>query len=197
LRAGTPVVRGRGTAIVTAVGPDSTLGRVAAMVAGTDAQRTPLQQAMNDLAHGLMFAAIAVSVLIPAFGVLRGQDVREMLLTGLTLAFATIPQELPVLVVIVLGLGSLRLVRQGAIVRRLSAAETLGAVTLVCTDKTGTLTENRITLTAVATASEVIEQMEGPASQTARVGQLARLASEPPAAEDSRLADPIDTAIWR
>jgi Ca2+-transporting ATPase len=197
LKAGTHVVRGRATAIVSAVGADSTLGQVGATVAETESQQTPLQRTMSELAHGLLVVAVAVSVLVPVIGVLRGQNLRDMLLTGLTLAFATIPEELPVLVVIVLGLGSLRLVRLGAIVRRLSAAETLGATTLVCTDKTGTLTENRISLTGVATASEVIEGMVGPAAQSGRVRELARVASEPPAGEDTRLADPIDTAVWR
>jgi Ca2+-transporting ATPase len=197
LKAGTHVLRGRGTAVVTAVGRESTLGQVATMVEETEAQQTPLQRKMAELAHGLLIAAIVVSVLVPLIGTLRGQDVREMLLTGLTLAFATIPEELPILVIVVLGLGSLGLVRQGAIVRRLSAAETLGATTLVCTDKTGTLTENRISITDVVTASEVIQRVQSPVSQAARVCQLARLASEPPAGEDSRLADPIDAAVWR
>jgi Ca2+-transporting ATPase len=197
LKAGTHVVRGRATAVVTAVGRDSAIGRVSTMVEETESQKTPLQLRMAELARGLLVAAIVISVLIPVIGYLRGQDFRQMLLTGLTLAFATIPEELPVLVVTVLGLGSLGLVRQGAIVRRLSATETLGATTLVCTDKTGTLTENRITLTTLVTASEVIQRQAGPASRGEQVRQLARLASGPPDGEDARLTDPVDTAVWR
>jgi Ca2+-transporting ATPase len=196
LKAGTHVLRGRATAVVTAVGEESALGRVAAMVAEAEAQQTPLQHRMAELAQGLLIAAVAVSVVVPLIGFLRGQNLRDMVLTALTLAFATIPEELPILVVVILGLGSLRLVRQGAIVRRLSAAETLGATTLVCTDKTGTLTENRISLTSTVTASAVIEGLAGPVEQVEQVQQLARVSSEP-SAGDSRLADPIDAAVWR
>jgi Ca2+-transporting ATPase len=197
LKAGTHVLRGRATAVVTVVGEASTLGRVATMVAETRAQRTPLQRRMAELARGLLIAAVVVSVVVPLIGLLRGQDPRDMVLTALTLAFATIPQELPVLVVVVLGLGSLRLVRRGAIIRHLGAAETLGATTLVCTDKTGTLTENRISLTSAVTAATVVEGRAGTQAQLDRLGQLARLASEPPTGGDSRLADPIDGAVWR
>jgi Ca2+-transporting ATPase len=197
LKAGTHVVHGRGVAVVTAVGSDSTLGRVSQMVEEAEARPTPLQKRLEQLARGLLVAAVVVSVLVPAIGVLRGQNLREMVLTGLALAFATIPEGLPILVVVVLGLGSLGLVRIGAIVRRLSGAETLGAVTLVCTDKTGTLTENRISLTSVVTADGVVRSRPSDPDQVDRVKLLARLASEPPAAEDSRLADPIDLAVCR
>jgi Ca2+-transporting ATPase len=197
LKAGTHVLRGRATAVVTVVGEASTLGRVATMVAETRAQRTPLQRRMAELARGLLVVAVVVSLVVPLIGLLRGQNPRDMVLTALTLAFATIPQELPVLVVVVLGLGSLRLVRRGAIIRHLGAAETLGATTLVCTDKTGTLTENRISLTSAVTAATVVEGRPGTQEQLDRLGQLARLASEPPTGGDSRLADPIDGAVWR
>jgi Ca2+-transporting ATPase len=197
LKAGTHVLRGRATAVVTVVGEASTLGRVAAMVAETRGQKTPLQRRMAELARGLLIVAVVISLVVPAIGLLRGQNPRDMVLTALTLAFATIPQELPVLVVVVLGLGSLRMVRQGAIIRHLGAAETLGATTLVCTDKTGTLTENRISLTSAVTASTVVERSPGTQAQLDRLGQLARLASEPPTGGDSRLADPIDGAVWR
>ena len=197
LKAGTHVLRGHGTAVVTATGRESSLGRVAAMVEATDAQQTPLQRQIANLTNGLLIAAIAVSVLAPLIGLIRGQDFREMLLSALTLAVATIPAELPILLVIVLILGSKRLASRGVIVRRLSAAETLGATTLVCTDKTGTLTENQTNLTAVVTASQVIESLPEQAGQVERVRQLARLASEAPSGQDSRLADPIDQAVWR
>jgi P-type Ca2+ transporter type 2C len=215
LKAGTHVLRGRATAVVTVVGEASTLGQVATMVAETRGQPTPLQRRMAELARGLLIAAVVVSLVVPLVGVIRGQDLRDMVLTALTLAFATIPQELPVLVVVVLGLGSLRMVRQGAIIRHLGAAETLGATSLVCTDKTGTLTENRISLTSAVPASSVVEGRPDPGpprsrgggvrtswgggtqAELDRLGQLARLASEPPTGGDSRLADPIDAAVWR
>src|SRR5262249_22719733 len=148
-------------------------------------------------ARGLLIAAVLVSLVVPAIGLLRGQDPRDMVLTALTLAFATIPQELPLLVIAVLSLGSLRLVKQGAIVRHLSATETLGATTLVCTDKPGRLTERGISGTAAGPAAGGVEAGRGGDQELARLGQLARLASEPPAGGDARLADPIDAAVWR
>ena len=196
LMAGTHVVRGRGIAQVTATGANSTLGRIASLVAETESQRTPLQKQLGELARGLLVAALAMSALVPLIGVLRGQPLHQMLLTGLTLAFATIPEELPALVVIVLGLGALRLARQGAIVRRLIAAETLGATTLICTDKTGTLTENRMSLTTAVPASDVLDG-RGTAGEAARLERMARLASEPPAGDGARFVDPMDLAVWR
>lgn len=196
LMAGSHVVRGRGIAQITATGAGSTLGRIASLVADTESQRTPLQKHLRELARGLLVAALAMSALVPLIGVLRGQPLHQMLLTGLTLAFATIPEELPILVVIVLGLGALRLARQGAIVRRLIAAETLGATTLICTDKTGTLTENRMTLTATVPASDVLDG-RGTSGETGQLERMARLASEPPAGDGARFVDPMDLAVWR
>ena len=199
LKAGTHVVRGRAVAAVTAVGAASTLGRIAALVKEAEGQKTPLQNQMRELARALLVAAVAVSVLVPAIGFFRGQPLKQMVLTALTLAFATIPEELPILVVIVLGLGSLRLARQGAIVRRLIAAETLGATTLICTDKTGTLTENLMSLASVVSASEVLGGGDGDkrSPQLDLVKRMARLASETPAGDGSRFVDPMDVAVWR
>lgn len=198
VRAGTHVVRGRGVAVVTAVGRDSTLGRVTSMIESATPQSTPLQDQMGRLARELLAVAIPVCALVTVLGVVRGQPLRDMLLGGLALAFATIPQELPVLVVVILGLGSLRLARHGAIVRHLSAAETLGTMTLICTDKTGTLTENRIALTAVATSAEIVEEKPAGEADLGRLRRFAQLASEPPAGGgENRLADPVDTAVWQ
>lgn len=196
LKAGTYVVRGRAVGRVTAVGAASTLGRIAALVSDAESPKTPLQNHMDELARGLLVVALAVSVIVPLIGILRGQPWHVMVLTGATLAFATIPEELPILIVVVLGLGSLRLARRGAIVRRLIAAETLGSTTLVCTDKTGTLTQNRMTLTEVLTAAEVLNAPATIDGRAERVKQLARLASEPPAGDGSRFVDPMDVAVW-
>src|SRR5262249_60839526 len=94
--------------------------------------------------------AVAACVLVPLIGVLRGQPPREMLLAGLTLAFATIPEELPILVTALVALGGLRLSQRGALLRRLRAAEAVGAMTVLLADKTGTLTENRLVIEDVA-----------------------------------------------
>jgi P-type Ca2+ transporter type 2C len=198
LLGGSSVVRGWGVAVVTAVGRESTLGQVAAMIGEAETPDTPLQIQMTRLGRRLLLAAVLVSVIVAASGALRGQAPAEMLTRGLTLTFASVPAELPILVMVLLGLGSRGLARQGAIVRKLSAAETLGSTTLICTDKTGTLTENRVTLTGVLTASEVLEPAEGQEGKQDRLGRVmhfAQLASEP--TEESWLADPTDVAVWR
>ena len=190
LLGGTLVVRGAGRAVVTRTGAQSALGKIAELVANTKEPKTPMQRRMAELARTLLWAAIAVSIVIPLIGVLAGQPPKDMLLTGLSLAFATIPEELAVLIVIVLGLGSLRLARRGAIVRQLRAAETLGAVTTICTDKTGTLTLNRMALDKAVPVTELLGQGKTPKDILLRAAGLATEAG----GEEIGL-DPVDAAI--
>jgi len=139
LFAGTPVVAGEGTAVVVATGEATELGRLGRLVA---TEKEPATKAVLVL-------AIGASVLVPLVGVLTGRPLREMLLDGLTIAFATVPEELPILVTVLLAVGGRQLARRGALLRRLQAGEALGAVTTVVTDKTGTLTENHLRLTTI------------------------------------------------
>jgi len=192
LAAGALVVRGSGRARVQRTGSSSTLGRISDLVARTKPPKTPLQRRMAELARGLLFVAIAVSVLIPVAGYLAGRPLREMILTGLSLAFATIPEELPVLIIVILGLGSLKLARDGAIVRQLRAAETLGAITMICTDKTGTLTENRMTVVAATRGTEI--GRDAPQTVDTLVIAHAAIASERDDGGGS-FVDPMDRAI--
>jgi len=150
LHAGTAVAAGEGTAVVVATGQATELGKLGKLAAETREPPTPLQSAMSQLARAVLVAAIAASVLVPAVGLAAGQPWRDMLLAGLTVAFATVPEELPILITLLLALGGRQLARQGALLRRLRAGETLGAVTTVVTDKTGTLTENRLRLAAIS-----------------------------------------------
>src|SRR5258708_29252572 len=151
---------------------------------------------MGGLARAVGVVALDVSVLVPVIGILTGQPIREMILTGLTLAFATIPEELPILIVIVLGLGSLQLAREGAIVRRLIAAETLGATTIVCTDNTLTLTQNRMTLAATYPAESLLAGTSTGDGSGRFLVEAARVASEPPGAGPSSVIAPVDSAVW-
>ncbi len=146
--AGTHVVRGRGTAVVAATGMATELGRIAALAQEVEEPETPLQEAMAELTKYLAVVAIAFSILIPILGwLVAHQDPKTMILTGLSMAFVTIPEELPILITMVLALGAFRLSREHAIAKRLRAVETLGSVTVIATDKTGTLTENRMEVT--------------------------------------------------
>src|SRR6266542_3212055 len=168
---GTAVVDGEGTAVVVATGAASELGRLGRLVAEEQAPVTPLQQSMGELARVILVVAIAASVLVPLVGVLRGQPLRPMVLAGLTLAFATIPEELPILVTVLLAVGGRRLAQRGALLRRLRAGETLGALTVVVTDKTGTLTENRLRLAHLNGAPrEVLEVAVAQAASQQGVG---------------------------
>ena len=147
--AGTAVVAGAGDAVVVATGPETEIGRLGRLVSEVREPPTPLQRAMRELAHAALIVAVAASVLVPLLGVLRGQPLRQMLLDGLTLAFATIPEELPILVTVLVAVGGLRLAKRGVLLRKLRAAEGVGAITVLVTDKTGTLTENRLRLDRV------------------------------------------------
>lgn len=149
LYAATAVVAGAGEALIVAVGADSEIGRLRQLVDDAKAPATPLQGAMAELARAALMLAIAASVLVPLLGVLRGQSPRQMLLDGLTLAFATIPEELPILVTVLVAVGGLRLAKQGVLLRKLRAAEAVGAITVLLSDKTGTLTDNRLELALV------------------------------------------------
>lgn len=178
--AGTIITRGSGRAVVAGTGMQTELGRIAGMVDAAREPKTPLQKAMKALSGRLVFVALFFSIGVPLLGILLGQPVKVMILTGMTLAFATIPEEMPIIITMVLALGALGLSRRNALVKRLHAAEALGAVTVLCTDKTGTLTENKMTVT----------QIDPGGGWTAdNVMQAAALATE--AASD----DPTDTAI--
>ncbi len=143
--AGTLVVRGQGTALVVATGMQSTIGRIARLTHEVQAPRTPLQVAMGQLSRVLVWVALGISLIVPGLAwVLAELPLQQAVLTGLSLAFATIPEELPVIISLVLALGAYRLSHRQAIVKRLPAIEALGTVTVIATDKTGTLTQNQM-----------------------------------------------------
>src|SRR3954468_11418128 len=177
LHAGTAAVAGAGEAVVVALGDDTEIGRLGRLVAEAKEPPTPLQRAMGELARAALIVAVAACILVPLLGVVRGQPPREMLLAGLTLAFATIPEELPILVTALVAIGGLRLAQQGVLLRRLRAAEAVGAMTVLLADKTGTLTENRLQ----------IERIDG---ERQRVLAAAAAAHGAAAAQD-----PVDRAL--
>ncbi|MFI7707384.1 cation-translocating P-type ATPase [Nonomuraea sp. NPDC049480] len=141
--AGTVVVRGRGRALVTAVGVASASGRIASMMV-KGAGLTPLQRRLVGLGRLLAGVAVALSALVLALGLVRGQPVELMVVTAISLVVAAVPESLPAVVTLSLALGARRMAARNALVRRLPAVETLGAVTVLATDKTGTLTEGRM-----------------------------------------------------
>lgn len=185
--AGTLVTRGRGGAIVTGTGMSTELGRVASLTRQVKEPRTPLQQTMDELSRWMVWLALGFSLIVPVLGYfLAHQPLKTMLLIGLSLAFATIPEELPIIIVMVMGLGAYRLSKKKAIVRRLKAVETLGAVTVIATDKTGTLTENRMEVNTIS-----------PESNQKRILEIGMLCNDASLDGGEFSGDPVDTALLR
>jgi P-type Ca2+ transporter type 2C len=154
--AGTSVVAGRGEGIVVATGLQTEFGRISSSLADQDRRRSPLQRELDRLVRILLAVAIGLIAVTTGLGFLRGNPAADNLMAGISAAIASIPEEPPVLFAVILGLGAYRLLRRGVLVRRLNAQETLGAVDLILTDKTGTLTQNRLALTALRTTDGVV-----------------------------------------
>ncbi len=150
---GTAVTRGSGKGVVVATGMDTELGHVSSLVEEADEEATPLQRRLSQLGHRLIWLTLVVAALVIVSGVLRGRDLLLMIRSGIALAVASIPEGLPIVATVALARGMWRMARRNAIVNRLSAVETLGSTNVILTDKTGTLTENRMTVTQVLVPS--------------------------------------------
>ncbi len=154
---GTTVEVGRGLGVVTAVGMAAELGKIATMLQSVKNEPTPLQQRLDRLGKWLALAGVAIALLIMVLGLLRGEALSDMLLTAVSVAVAIIPEGLPAVVTFTLALGARRMLRRNALIRKLPAVETLGSVTTICSDKTGTLTENRMTVVVLDIAGRRVE----------------------------------------
>lgn len=146
---GTIVTYGRGKAVVVATGMDTEIGKIAEMIQTTEREPTPLQVKLAELSKVLGGLALALVVLVFFVGVFRGEPIKDMFLTSISLAVAAIPEGLPAIVTIVLALGVQRMAKRNAIIRKLPAVETLGTATAIASDKTGTLTQNEMTVARV------------------------------------------------
>lgn len=163
------VTAGRGLGMVTATGMDTEIGRIARLIREAPMETTPLQKRLGDLGGALSILAVALCAALFGLAVWQKRDVGEMLITAISLAVAAVPEGLPAVVTIVLALSVSRMARVHTIVRRLPSVETLGAVSVVCSDKTGTLTMNRMTVEEVLDAGELLD--EGVSGRRRRPGR--------------------------
>jgi Ca2+-transporting ATPase len=154
---GTLVSTGRAVAVVVATGMGTELGRIATLLQQVGQEWTPLQRRLDRLGKILAVVSVLIAALIFVVGLLRGEGLKEMLLMAVSVAVAAIPEGLPAVVTITLALGAQRMLKRHALIRRLPAVETLGSVTAICSDKTGTLTQNRMTVTELLSAEELFE----------------------------------------
>lgn len=143
---GTLVTRGSGEAIVVAIGMDTMMGQIASLMTTTKKIPTPLERRLGELGKVLIIAVLLLTVLVVGMGILQGNPTYDMFLAGVSLAVAAIPEGLPAIVTIALSLGVQRMIRKKAVIRKLSAVETLGCASVICSDKTGTITENMMTV---------------------------------------------------
>jgi len=203
---GTAIVAGRGVAIVIDTGAQTELGRVGRLVATALKERSPLEIRLTQLGHRLVFIVLVIAFVVMVAGWLRGDGLWTMVEVGISLAVAAVPEGLPAVTTLTLALGVLRMAKQKAIMRRLSAVETLGSTTVICADKTGTLTENRMTVREYYLSDGRRVEVEGAEcsapgdkllEQALRIGVLcseAVLRAEGKE-EGATLGDPTETAL--
>ncbi len=196
---GTTVTHGRGRAIVVATGMATELGKVAALLEQAEEPKTPLQKRLAAFGQRLALAVLAICAIILVLGVVRGEPLLLMILTAVSLAVAAIPEALPAVVTILLALGASKMVRQQALIRRLPAMETLGSVTYICSDKTGTLTQNRMRVEEIFAAG-VTFRAWGAAAATEPVRRLLQaIALNNDADRNTQgelRGDPTETALY-
>jgi Ca2+-transporting ATPase len=205
--AGTAATYGRGRAVVTSTGMNTEFGGIARMLQTVETGRTPLQENLDRVGQSLAKATFAVVAIIVGLGLFRGQPFIEMFIFGIALAVAAVPEALPAVVMISLAIGVQRMVKRHALMRRLPAVETLGCTSVICSDKTGTLTKDEMTVRAVFVAGEMLEVSGAgyePAGSFSRSGakvepseSLRRLLTAATLASDARIVHDAADGRWR
>ena len=205
--AGTTTTYGRGTALVVATGMNTEFGKIARMLETVETTRTPLQENLDKVGRVLAVVALLVVAVIVGLGLSRGQPLIEMIVFGIALAVAVVPEALPAVVTISLAIGVQRMVRRHALVRRLPAVETLGSTSVICSDKTGTLTKDEMTAREIFVAGQTIQisgagyEPQGRFAQEGRPMELSeplrQLLQAAALASDARIVRDEEEGRWR
>ena len=195
---GTSVTYGRGTGLVVATGMQTELGRIASMLGSEEVVKTPLQKRLAQFGQRLALVALAICAIVFAVGVLRGESMVLMFLTAVSLAVAAIPEALPAVVTVSLALGARRLVQKHALIRRLPAVETLGSVTYICSDKTGTLTQNKMHVEQLFVSGQPKSGSEGGEQSWRWLMKAMALSNDATRHDDGHLiGDPTEVALFQ
>ena len=196
---GTQVVYGRGAGVVIAVGLGTEIGKIAGLLGSKSDQTTPLQRRLAAFGRTLGIVAIGLTAIVFAIGMMRGEDVVTMFMTAVSLAVAAVPEALPAITTIALAFGASRLVKASVLVRKLPAVETLGSVTYICTDKTGTLTVNKMTVENVAagdTKPGALEQNGSAGEGWHWLAHAFSLSNDVSGEGDKLVGDPTEVAFY-
>lgn len=193
--AGTGVTYGSGRGVVCAVGMDTEMGKIARALAQAGAEETPLQKKMTQLSKILTYAVLAIAVVIFFVGVAQGNSYFDMFLMAVSIAVAAIPEGLAAVVTIVLTMGVTRLAKQGAIIRRLPAVETLGCTQIICSDKTGTLTQNKMKVEEIYTGGEKLAPVPEAGEKAQMLGFAFAACNDAKYTGEGWIGDPTETAL--
>ena len=192
--ASTNVTYGRALGVVTATGMDTEVGKIAHMLANTEESKTPLQENQDALGKWLTIMILVIAVIIFGIGLIRGYEWTHMLLTAIAIAVAAIPEGLPAISTIILALGTQKMASRHALVRKLPAVETLGGVEVICSDKTGTLTLNQMTVEKMVFNNEIHDAHEEMNESISAV-RMMNLANDTKFSEEKLIGDPTETAM--
>ncbi len=195
---GSLITRGQGRGIVVKTGQETEIGRIATLLGGEESVKTPLQLRLIRFGRLLALAVLAICAIVFAAGLVQGQPTLLMFLTAVSLAVAAIPEALPAVVTITLAFGAGKLVRSNALVRNLPAVETLGSVTFICADKTGTLTQNRMKVESFYVDGRLSESLPEPDSASAGVelGRAMALNNDIRTVDGSPAGEPTELALY-